>query len=735
MRMGRVDRVSKLIVIILSLMLAVPFMTFFSSEEASAGEVLSDIAGATYAHSKGYDGTGILIGEVGTGLDTGDNATLFGDFAGRVEHFVDWAEVNDADGVAEDAFGMSTPFVSWMAGDDSTGQFDPVDGKLYGLGMAPGASIMTERIFDDTGTPAAVNIADVFTDACQRGAYAMTNSWGGGANYEYGSISNLIDTATRDADTAAPGDQPLLLFMASGNTDIMESGCSKNGITVGVSEGYKPHKGPDADNIEELWTSSPSGPTADGRIKPDIVAPATWGAGARSHDPGAAGFTGWEAVNADYLYTAGSGGSSAVGCGGAAVFAQYYNDINGALPSPAMTKAAMINGATDMDTADIPNSNEGWGRLNLTNMIDPGFDIFYDDQNILLETGGSQIYDSLNVNDASQPLKITVVWTDVPAPPTTGTGAALINDLDLTAISPGGQVYYGNFFVGGWAVPDIPIVDTVNNEECVYVQTPELGLWTIYVNGTDVQQDAISATGEIDQDYAFIISGSFDIGGGPVVDYGYADPNPTNGAATTTVYAGFSDSQNIADAEYFIDVTGDNGTGTAMTPSDGAFDEPDEDAYADLDIGALGWLPGETHTIYVHAQDSNTEWGSFFPITIFVGTQYFLHVENSIGVDMSLWTTAPDEVAIITNTTGPMPTAGDYQVGTQAWITDPLAADTDVSGTWRFFMNGYVTTDEAAGFLYAKVYEHSTMTLLNPAPEQCPTNISGTYSYYEFEWT
>ena len=95
----------------------------------------------------------------------------------------------------------------------------------------------------------------------------------------------------------------------------MESGCSKNGITVGVSEGYKPHKSNDADNIDEIWSLSGTGPTADNRIKPDIVAPATWGAGARSHDPGAASFPGLEVIDADYLYGWGSGGSSAIACG------------------------------------------------------------------------------------------------------------------------------------------------------------------------------------------------------------------------------------------------------------------------------------------------------------------------------------------------------------------------------------------------------------------------------------
>ncbi len=728
----RAANMGKLIVIILSLMMVIPFTNFETSENVSAGEVLTDITGATRAHGLGYDGSGITIAESGTGLDTGDNATLFMEFAGRVDHWVDWTETDTSDGVAEDSYGMSTPFFSWMVGDGSSGQFDPVDGKLYGMGMAPGARIVNERVFGDGAAWFNGDIADVFTDASEKGVFALTNSWGGGTIYEYALNSNKVDTAARDAQPAVPGDQPLLNFMACGNNDLMESACAKNGITIAVGEGYKPHKSLDADNIEELWGTSASGFTADGRIKPDIAAPATWGAGVTSHVPGAV--TGQEAINADYQYNSGSGGSAAIGCGASAVFAQYYNDINGAIPSPAMTRNAMINGATDMGTADIPNADEGWGRLNLTNMIQPGFDIYYDDQNILLETGTSQLYDTIFINSVAQPLKISLTWTDVAAPSNTNAGKALINDIDMTVISPSGLVYSSNLFVGGWSIASIPLTDTANNVECVYVQAPEIGQWRIYVNGTDIQQDSVSATPATDQDYALVVSGSFDIGGGPVAS-GYADPNPTNGATTTTVYTSFSDIQNVVDAEYFIDAVGADGTGTLITPTDGAYNSPNEDGYAAIDISAEGWLPGEIHTIYVHALDSDANWGNIYSITIYVGTQYYLHVENSIGSDLSLQKIEPDQPVVVWTTTGAVPAPGQYQIGTVAWMTDAYAQDTDIGGDWHFFIDGGITTDDISGTLYAKVYEYGTMTLLNPTPTQCSTDVAGRYPIMEFTWT
>ena len=42
---------------------------------------------------------------------------------------------------------------------------------------------------------------------------------------------------------------------------------------------------------------------------------------------------------------------------------------NGFTPSAALVKAAMINGAVDIGTADVPNMAEGWGRIHLENSL------------------------------------------------------------------------------------------------------------------------------------------------------------------------------------------------------------------------------------------------------------------------------------------------------------------------------------------------------------------------------
>ena len=55
------------------------------------------------------------------------------------------------------------------------------------------------------------------------------------------------------------------------------------------------------------------------------------------------------------------------------MFVQYYRNQYGGTPSPALVKAALINSSVDMDDevspGPVPNSHEGWGRVDLTELI------------------------------------------------------------------------------------------------------------------------------------------------------------------------------------------------------------------------------------------------------------------------------------------------------------------------------------------------------------------------------
>jgi DNA-dependent RNA polymerase auxiliary subunit epsilon len=110
---------------------------------------------------------------------------------------------------------------------------------------------------------------------------------------------------------------------------------------------------------------------------------------------------------------------------------------------------------------------------------------------------------------------------------------------------------------------------------------------------------------------------SFDVGTpapdttGPITSNVAAEPNPTNGADTVTLTATIDDSTTgnsvITAAEYFVDTVGSNGTGTAMSASDGAFDSATEAVTADIDVSGLSV---GNHNLYVHGKDAAGNWGA-----------------------------------------------------------------------------------------------------------------------------
>ncbi len=127
------------------------------------------------------------------------------------------------------------------------------------------------------------------------------------------------------------------------------------------------------------------------------------------------------------------------------------------------------------------------------------------DQSVLLGAGATHEKRVL-VADGDQPLRITLVYTDVPGFP--GALPALVNDLDLTVIGPDGRRYQGNRFQDGESVRTDPVADRVNNVEAVHLSAPLPGRYIVQVTGHRVADDARQETPEVDQDFALVWSGS-----------------------------------------------------------------------------------------------------------------------------------------------------------------------------------------------------------------------------------
>lgn len=443
----------------------------------------------------GLSGAGVTVGIVDSGVDTHSNATMHPDLAGRMAFFVDASGGN----TTVDTNGHGTHVAGIAVGNSTTGNTDP-QGFLLGQGVAPNAQFGSVNPIG-TGGPFMLD-NDRVENLVNNGAQVMNNSWGvdGGAGAGYTSRSRIYDQRVRDPNEDAAGLEYLAIVSAAGNDGpgvgtIGSPWESKNPIIVGNSMNFRPSEG-DIDDIRGIRTSSSRGPAVDGRTLPNIVAPGTDIVSARPTVDANPAMPGIQRPRTAYTDTAGtvhndhfrtSGTSMAAPhvAGLCALLIEWWrNRTNGKNPSPAMLKALLVNGGEDLaggpngnggTLTNIPNNNQGWGRVSLENMVlqapdsDRGPKVFSDQRHAFTANGQEHLVRVAPV-DTTRPMRITLVWTD--APGTANANPALVNDLDLEVIELAtGNLYRGNVFSNGFSTTG-GTFDNLNNIECVYIQNP-----------------------------------------------------------------------------------------------------------------------------------------------------------------------------------------------------------------------------------------------------------------------
>jgi len=329
--------------------------------------------------------------------------------------------------------------------------------------------------------------------AAGMGAFVHTNSWHTGpVDQDNRALYNQI---AADVDYFTWKNEDHLVLGSAGNIGEEQGspGTSKNAICVGASQ---------ADPNEMNYGDGNPGPTADGRRKPDLIAP---GCGIHSARLGTAC------------------GTRLVGCAtslatphaaaAAALTRQYFTECwypsgtaqarHAFVPSGALLKAMLLNSTIDMTgLVGYPNDEEGWGLVQLSNVLffpgSPRDLRVWDTRNADGLLTGEIREHHVNVANNSQPLKVTLVWTEPPG--AAGSANPVVNNLDLEVVSPDGtQIFRGNMFAGGVSIVG-GVADTVNNVEMVLVNAPAAGEWTIRVHGTEVN------VGNPGQGYALVVS-------------------------------------------------------------------------------------------------------------------------------------------------------------------------------------------------------------------------------------
>ncbi len=460
-------------------------------EQAPQWELANDVADNVMAvrevwDTEGLYGTGQVVAVCDTGLDQGSTvpASLHNDFengsgVSRVVRIYDRV----GDGANDVNSGHGTHVAGSVLGNGDLSGATPVSHtypESARVGMAPEAGLIFQAVENNTNgalTGIPLDLNTLFAQADNGGAHLQTNSWGS-------DVASMYTTDSEDVDEYIWDHKDYVIFFSASNAgidnnadgvvDLYSMGSpstAKNCITVGASENNRPaismtwgngwpadfpanpvRDDRAADDTSGLAAFSSRGPALDGRTKPDIVAPGTWIASTKST---VASGNGWGAIDSNYMYMGGTSMSTPLAAGAAALVRQFYTDRESITPSAALIKATLANGATDIypgqygtgTTQEIsvtrPSNVAGWGRVDVQNSIFPTAprSMIYIDQTTGLNTGNTDTYTYV-VQNAAQPLRTTLAWSDYPGSPVAAGG--LVNDLDLTITGPGGATYYPN---------------------------------------------------------------------------------------------------------------------------------------------------------------------------------------------------------------------------------------------------------------------------------------------------
>tara|TARA_B000000532_G_scaffold69116_1_gene54864 strand:- start:31674 stop:36209 length:4536 start_codon:yes stop_codon:yes gene_type:complete len=438
----------------------------------------------TYFPTNGLNGSGQLIAVADTGIDHDH-----GDFGNRIDAKID--VINDGGKTGDKWSGHGTHVACTVLGDGTRGGY---------AGVAPQAELYFQAMEDDdSGDFYSPSLITLFSNAYSAGARIHSNSWGSfgsAAQGAYTSESEDVDDKANQYDRYYNGYQGLSIIFAAGNDGpnsgtVSSPSTAKNSLTVGMHQsryGAAPNT---------IMSGSARGPTDDDRIKPDILAPGGYVRSCKSQEANDDGSSSWD--NQYYMEYTGTSMATPNAAGAAALVREYLTEVAGrASPQGALMKAMLILGAQDVGTRDIPNNNEGWGRINLQNSIAPtgGRGIWVDDRSSLSNSGTSLEY-NINVTSPGSPFKVALAWSDHMG--SRFSSKQLVNDLNLEVEAPDGTIYLGNVFQNGRSVIGGTADDT-NNVEVVLVDNAQTGLWKITVSdvqhgGPRSQMFAIAASG------------------------------------------------------------------------------------------------------------------------------------------------------------------------------------------------------------------------------------------------
>ncbi|WP_328434447.1 S8 family peptidase [Streptomyces sp. NBC_00425] len=283
--------------------------------------------GAPTAWNAGYDGKGVKVAVLDTGIDT-----THPDLASVVTESKDFSGTGSTD----DRVGHGTHVAATVAGSGARS-----DG-LY-KGVAPGARLLNAKVLNDDGEGTDSSVIAGLEWAAAQGAEVANLSLGQtdapGADPVETAV-NALSESTGMLTVAAAGNE------GPGAGTVGSPGAAESALTVGAVDGE--------DRIAEF---SSVGPTADSALKPDLTAPGVDIVAAKA----ANGVLGDPAADG-YVSMSGTSMATPHAAGAAAILAQRHPDWTGARIKQALT-------ASTTPTAGLTGYQQGTGRLDVARAL------------------------------------------------------------------------------------------------------------------------------------------------------------------------------------------------------------------------------------------------------------------------------------------------------------------------------------------------------------------------------
>ncbi len=271
--------------------------------------------------NEGLTGENVRIAIVDTGIDAEHP-----DFEGRIAAVTDFTGQGPADGN-----GHGTHCASIAAGSGVA------SGATY-RGVAPRATIYAAKVLRSDGQGMMSDVMAGVEWAVDQGAQVVSLSLG---------TTGPCDGTDALCETCEAAVQAgIVVCVAAGNDGpnsytVGSPGCAPNVITIGA-----------CDNADHIMSFSSRGPTADGRVKPDILFPGADIVAAR-----AKGTAMGTVVDESYTTASGTSMATPHAAGAAALLLQAQPDLK-----PLQVKARLMNTAIDLGASAYA---QGSGRADV----------------------------------------------------------------------------------------------------------------------------------------------------------------------------------------------------------------------------------------------------------------------------------------------------------------------------------------------------------------------------------